>query len=91
MQPSRQLRRRYDHRVRDAVLAGRDLAVVQELAIPASTRRSWRRRGAAPLVSLDPRDAEMREIEARVASLERRAARLLAIVRLLIALLRATG
>ena len=51
-------RRRYDHRIRNAVVEGRDLAVVEKLSIPASTRRSWRRRGAAPVVTLHPRDAE---------------------------------
>lgn len=91
MQRSPQLRRRYDHRIRDAVIDGRELALVQKLAIPASTTRSLRRRGAAPVVALHPRDSELRELEVRIAWLERRSARLLALVRLLIALVRVTG
>ena len=89
MLPMRTSRRRYDHRIRDAVVEGHELALIQKFAIPASTRRSWRRRGSAPVVALHSRDAELRDLEVRIAQLERRVARLLAMVRVLIALVRA--
>lgn len=86
-----QPRRHYDHRIRKAVVEGRDLVLFENAAIPASTRRTWIRRGAPVVVALHDRDSEIVELAVRVDRLERHVARLLAMVRLLRVLVRAMG
>ena len=87
-------RRTYDHRVRNAVVAGVDPSLVRRLRIPRSTVRSWVRRGALEVVraagdSADTMSAAALEVEN--ARLRRRIDRLTAIARFLMAFIRAMG
>jgi putative transposase len=84
-------RKQYDHRIRQAIVKTGDPDLLPKLAIPDSTRRSWLTRGVADVVTLDVRDAEVVELHAKVARLEKKNAILAAVVRLLVTLVRVTG
>jgi transposase InsO family protein len=84
-------RKQYDHRIRQAIVKTGDPDLFPRLAIPDSTRRSWLTRGVAEVVTLDGRDAEVVELHAKVARLEKKNAILAAVVRLLVTLVRVTG
>ena len=85
----RAARRRYDHRIRNAVVDGRSLTLAA--TIPESTRRSWQRRGRAEVVTLEPAEQDVDALLVRVASLERQVERLAAVVRVLVLLVKITG
>jgi len=84
-------RKQYDHRIRQAIVKTGNPDLFPKITIPDSTRRSWLRRGVADVVRLDVRDAEVIELHADVAKLEKRVAVLAAVVRLLVTLVRVTG
>ncbi|WP_236515954.1 hypothetical protein [Sandaracinus amylolyticus] len=84
-------RRRYDHCIRAAVVEGREPLLVRHLDIPASTRRSWIRRGAPPVIAIAPAALDASSLATRVAHLEHQIARLRAILRLLFALMNVMG
>ena len=88
--PSR-LQQRYDHRLRDLVQRTRDLSIATDLGIPRSTARAWL--GAAPsvVVTLDVADLTEPELRAEIVRLRRRVDKLAALLRLALALLRASG
>ena len=44
-------RRRYDHRIRQAIVASGTPRLFPHLRLPPSTARSWIRRGCPPVVS----------------------------------------
>ena len=87
---SRRLRRVYDHRLREQVCQG-NLRAVPKVNIPRSTIKSWRRRGAPPVVTLEPVARHQHDLAATIAKLENRVHVLAAVVRILLALIRAAG
>ena len=80
-------RRAYDHRIRAAIVASGDTTGFSSLNIPRSTRRSWLRRGLPNVITTEPDDIDVR---VQLAKLQRRVEVLTAVVRLLLALVRAT-
>ncbi len=80
------IRNNYDHRIRNAVCATGDCELFD--GIPASTQRTWIRRGAANVISLD---GDVTELTIRIQTLERANRRLRNVIRLLLALIRAFG
>ena len=84
-------RRTYDHRIKEHILRTGNPDLFPELEIPRSTVLSWVRLGAGEVVSL----GTDREVEAalrvRIVQLEHRAAMLIAVLRLVLALLRISG
>ena len=76
----------YDHRIRDAVCATGDCELFD--GIPASTQRTWIRRGARDVVTLD---GDVTELTIRIQKLTRANQRLRNVIRLLLALIRAFG
>jgi transposase InsO family protein len=84
-------RRSYDHRVKAQIIAADNPNLFPELEIPRSTALSWIRRGLSEVVALDDGfEAEVR-LRRRVEKLEHRVSMLTAVLRLLLALLRASG
>jgi hypothetical protein len=84
-------RRTYDHRVKAQIIATGNPHLFPELQIPLSTCLTWMRRGIGDIVAVDvPFEAEA-ELRDRVAKLEQCAARLMAILGLVLALLRVSG
>ena len=56
-----------------------------------STIKSWRRRGAPPVVTLAPETRQQQDLAATIAKLENRVQILAEVVRILLALIRASG
>jgi putative transposase len=83
--------RSYDHRLRDLVQRTGDLTIATDLGVPRSTARGWL--GAAPRVVVSLEMAELTEPELRqeILKLRRRVEKLAALLRLAMALLRASG
>jgi putative transposase len=83
--------RSYDHRLRDLVQRTGDLTIATDLGVPRSTARGWL--GAAPRVVVSLEMAELTEPELRqeILKLRRRGEKLAALLRLAMALFRASG
>jgi putative transposase len=86
-----QPRRAYDHRLREQVLRTGTRVLARHLAIPRSTVSTWRRRGLRPVVSIEPIEQDRQQLLDSLAKLDRRVRVLAAVVRLFLALLRASG
>ena len=84
-------RRTYDHRLREHVCRTGARALGHRLHVPRSTISSWKRRGLRAVVSHEVFDQDRQKLLSTVEKLERRARILAATVRLLLALLRASG
>ena len=85
------VRQAYDHRIRDAIVESGDIALFPQLGIPDSTRRSWLRRGRRAVVTANRVGPDSAELQRRIAELERQAAILRTVLRLLVALVRSAG
>ena len=83
-------RRTYDHRLREHVVRCGPMAVAKHVHIPRSTVSTWRRRGLRPVVTTEMFDNKQDALDSS-ARWEKRARVLAAVVRLLLALLRASG
>ena len=84
-------RRAYDHRLREQVCHTGKRYLPRHVAIPRSTVSSWHRRGVRPVVTIEPFDQDRQQLLDTIAKLDRRARVLAAVVRILLALLRASG
>ena len=81
----------YDHRLRDQVVRSGTRCLPKHVAIPRSTVCTWRRRGSRPVVTIEPLDQDRQQLVDTIAKLDRRARILAAVVRILLAMLRASG
>ena len=81
--------RTYDHRLRDLVRTAGDPEIVAEFDVPRSTALGWLRGDYGPVVTADILDMDHTRLQAEVLTLRRRIRILGAVVRLLLALLRA--
>ncbi len=79
----------YDHRLRDLVRTVSDPEIVAEFGVPRSTVLGWLRGDYGPVVTANILDMDHTRLQAEVLTLRRRIRILGAIVRLLVALLRA--
>jgi putative transposase len=84
-------RRAYDHRLREHVVRHGAKTVAKHVQIPRSTVSTWRQRGIRPVVTTDPVGQDLQLALASSARWEKRARVLAAVVRLSLALLRASG
>ena len=82
---------RYDHRLRELVQRTGDVTVATDLGVPRSTARGWL--GAAPtvVVSLDVAALTEPALRQEILMLRRRVQKLAALLRLVLALLQASG
>ena len=82
---------RYDHRLRDLVQRTGDPSIATDLGVPRSTARGWL--GATPtgVVTLDLADLTEPELRQEILMLRRCVEKLAALLRLALALLRASG
>ncbi len=85
------VRRAYDHRLREHVVRCGAKAIARHVQIPRSTVSSWRRRGLRPVVTTEPIGQDLQHALESSARWEKQARVLAAVVRLLLALLRASG
>ena len=82
---------RYDHRLRDLVQRTGDLAFATGVGVPRSTARGWLRAAPTVVVSLEVADLTEPELRQEILKLRRRVEKLAALLRLALALLRASG
>ncbi len=81
----------YDHRLRDPVFQLGQATIARQIGVPRSTVHGWKRARTKPVVTLVAPNNYVEELERRVHVLERRTARLPALLRLCIVLLRLSG
>ncbi len=86
-----QTRCTYDHRLRNQVVRTGTRCLPKHIRIPRSTASTWRRRGQRPVVTIEPFDQDRQQLVDTIAKLDRRVRILAAVVRILLALLRASG
>jgi len=84
-------RHTYDHRFPQLVRATGDPRLAIERGVPRSTARDWSRRSRAGIVTLDLPERGTLELEREVVILRKRNAKLIAVLRLLVALVKALG
>jgi hypothetical protein len=85
------LQQRYDHRLRELVQRTGDVTVATDLGVPRSTARGWLDATRTLVVTLDVADLTERELRREVLLLRRRVQKLAALLRLVLALLQASG
>ena len=88
--PAAPTRRAYDHRLREQVVRCGPRSVPRHVKIPRSTVATWRRRDIRPVVSTEQASQDLPRALDSCARWEKRARVLAAVVRLLLALLRAS-
>ena len=81
----------YDHRIREQVVRSGTRCLPEHVTIPRSTVSTWRRRGSRPVVTIEPIDQDRQQVVDTIAKLDRRVRILAAVVRILLAMLRASG
>src|ERR1039457_1090535 len=81
----------YDHRLRAQVVRSGTRCLPKHIRIPRSTASTWRRRGQRPVVTIEPLDQDRQQLVDTIAKLDRRVRILAAVVRILLAMLRASG
>jgi len=84
-------RRAYDHRLRDHVVRAGTRCLPNHVAIPRSTVSTWRSRGSRPVVTIEPVEQDHQQLLDAIVKLERQKRILAAVVRILLAMLRASG
>ena len=85
------IQRRYDHRFQELVCRTGDVAFAVRQGVPRSTARGWLARSSTGVVSLDACDMDAVQLRQEVLILRRRIARLIAVLRVLIVVLRISG
>ena len=88
MTRTHRVRRSYDHRLRDAIAATGNADLFRDVAIPASTRRTWARGEVRPVVASVDVELEVYELLEQVDNLRQRAKVQAAIIGLLVRVLR---
>ena len=82
---------RYDHRLSELVRRSGDVTIATDLGVPRSTARGWLRRTPPIVVSLDVTRLSEQELHHEVVRLRRRVEKLAALLRLVLAVMRASG
>ena len=82
---------RYDHRLRELVQRTGNVAIATALGVPRSTARGWVVAGANVVVSLEGDDRTAQDLRQEILKLWRRVEKLAALLRLALALVRASG
>jgi len=83
--------RSYDHRLRELVRVTGDISVVAEFGVPRSTAVGWLRGQPRRVITSDVLDMDHARLQVEVLKLRQRIRRLGAVIRLLLALVRALG
>lgn len=83
--------KRYDHRLRQLVRTAGDIGFATRRGVPRSTARSWLTVTRTDIVTLDVVDMDVLDLQREVLVLRKRVEWLVALLRLLVALLKASG
>jgi transposase InsO family protein len=84
-------RRQYDHRIRQAVVATRNVRLFPDLEIPVSTARTWLTRGCPRVVAANDDPSDAVALRAEIAVLRAKAEMYLAISSVLLVIIRMFG
>ena len=83
--------RRYDHRLRELVQSTGNIQHAIRRGVPRSTAHGWLQSPRAQVVTVDATDMDVLRLQQELLTLRRRVAKLIALLRLLVALLRLSG
>jgi transposase InsO family protein len=83
--------RKYDHRLRELVQSTGSIDVAVQRGVPRSTAYGWLNKAQTEIVTLDVFDKNVVKLQHEVVTLRRRNARLIAVLRLLVTVLKVTG
>jgi transposase InsO family protein len=83
--------RRYDHRLRELVRSTGNIDVAVRRGVPRSTAYGWLGKSHAEVITLDVLETDARQLRREIVALRRRNARLIALLRLIVTVLKATG
>jgi len=83
--------RRYDHRLRELVRSTGDIQHAIHRGVPRSTAHGWLKSPRTEIITVDPTDMDVLRLQQELLTLRRRVARLIALLRLLVVLLRLSG
>ena len=83
--------RRYDHRLRELVQSTGSIDVAVQRGVPRTTAYGWLNKAQTEIVTLDVFDKDLVKLQHEVITLRRRNARLIAVLRLLVTVLKVTG
>lgn len=89
--PSNRPQRRYDHRLKELVRTTGNIAIAVECGVPRSTANGWLTQPRSDVISLDPQDRSFTELQREVVCLRRCNARLIALLRLVVTVLKVSG
>ena len=81
----------YDHRLKDLVRSTAKIDVAIERGVPDSTARTWLTKATTEVITLDAFDLNVAELQREVVALRRRNARLIALLRLIVTVMRVAG
>ena len=85
---ARRIRRRYDHRFREVIRETGDIELAVRNGVPRSTARDWSRLASPKVITLDVASMSDDELRSEVIELRERNARLFAILRMVVVLLK---
>ena len=85
------IQQRYDHRLRDLVRSTGDVGHATRRGVPRSTARGWLTSTRAKVVTVDVVDLDVLRLQQEVLALRQRVELLLAMLRLVVVLLKASG
>jgi len=83
--------RRYDHRLRELVQSTGNIQHATRRGVPRSTAHGWLKSPRAEVVTVDATDMDVLRLQQELLTLRRRVAKLIALLRLLVVLLRLSG
>ena len=83
--------RQYDHRFRNLVRRTGDIGLAVRRGVPRSTTRGWLTNSRPAFVTLDACDMEAERLRQEVVILRKRVARLIAVLRIVVVVLRLSG
>ena len=81
----------YDHRLKELVRSTGKIDVAIERGVPDSTARTWLTKAATEVITLDAFDVSIMELQREVVALRRRNARLIALLRLIVTIMKVAG
>ncbi|MEQ8853895.1 DDE-type integrase/transposase/recombinase [Gimesia sp.] len=90
MSNSKRRQRTYDHRLKELVRSTGNIDVALQRGVPRSTARGWLTKNMSGVITVDVLDMSLVELQRDVVALRRRNARLIALLRLIITVMKVT-
>jgi transposase InsO family protein len=91
MSSTNRIHQRYDHRLRDLIRSSGNVDFATQLGVPRSTAHGWLTSNPVEIVTIDVVDMDLLSLQKEVLILRRRIKWILALFRLLVALIKVSG